>query len=72
MSTDRAKFGFSECVDDKSVCSTELRAPVSPEHVEADEERDEEEHQAGGHAQPQRQHQAHQAAATVGAEIFYK
>ena len=47
-------------------------SPASPEHVEADEERDEEEHQAGGHAQPQRQHQAHQAAATVGAEIFYK
>ena len=43
-----------------------------PEHVKADEDRDEEEHQAGGHAQPQRQHQAHQAAATVGAEIFYK
>ena len=43
-----------------------------PEHVEADEERDEEEHQAGRHAQPQRQHQAHQAAATIGAEVFYK
>ena len=43
-----------------------------PEHVKADEERDEEEHQAGGHAQPQRQHQAHQAAATIGAEVFYK
>ena len=55
-----AELSWAECL------------PCPPEHVEADDERDEEEHEAGRHAQPQRQHQAHQAAATVGPEIFYK